>query len=541
MIALRLLAHPMSISSRIDFMKKHVSDPALPRLNLAASIGKNTLFGMVCNVTQVGTRLVTVPIVIHHLGLGGYGIWNIIMMTATYMRFGSVGVKTAFQKYVAEATGNGDYEKANKLLSTGCAAMLVLSVGGLIPIAFFSHQIANSAGVPPEFLTSAAGAISLLALIMVMANGGAAFEAIVMGGHRIDLVRKFGTVMTIAEAVTIVILLHFGYGLFAMAGVMGASELVYILCCYIASHSVVPQIRVGIKFVSKDVLYELFRFAGSYQLVNLLEVLYGSLLPFAILRTFGANSAGVYAVVTRVVVSATVLQEAFLPSILSGGTMVFASGSAERMQALLTKAFKVTLALSLFPLGFIAVFGTTMAFAWTGQSDPFFRVAFWLVCLRAIFQSFSLLALVLYRVSGKALLDNIRQILRILVILVIIAFAHQLGFYAVLAGMALAELVGMLFMLFALTHTFHLFRAKSLLPDAVRLTLAAALILGVGAIASYIPLPGDLGGRLSATLKLVEIGLACVLVAWPSLLRTGAVTRAEGQALFGAFLPHRGS
>ena len=282
--------------------------------------------------------------------------------------------------------------------------------------------------MPAEFLGSAAGAISLLALIMMMANVGAAFESIVMGGHRIDLVRKFGTVLTILEAISIVIVLHLGYGLFAMAGVMGTSELLYITCCYFASHSVVPQIRVGIEFLSKDVLYELFRFAGSYQLVNLLEVLHNSLLPFAILRAFGANSAGVYAVVTRVVISATVLQEAFLPPILSGGTMVFASGSAEKMQALLTKAFKVTLALSLFPLGFIAVFGPTMAYAWTGQSDPFFRVAFWLVCLRAIFQSFSLLALVLYRVSGKALLDNIRQVLRILVILAIVACCPQTWF-----------------------------------------------------------------------------------------------------------------
>jgi O-antigen/teichoic acid export membrane protein len=520
-------------------MTTQTDNSSLQGNNLAASIGKNTLFGMVSNIAQVGTRLLTVPIVIHHLGLSGYGIWNIIMMTATYMRFGAVGVKTAFQKYVAEATGDRDYEKANKLLSTGCAIMLVLSIGGLIPIAFFSGLLAKMAGVPPEFLKSAAGAISVLALIMVMANVGAVFESIVMGGHRIDLVRKFGTVLTIAEAVAIVIALRLGYGLLAMAGVMGTSELVYISCCYIASRQVVPQIRIGIEFLSKDVLYELFRFAGSYQLVNILEVLYNSLLPFAILKTFGANSSGVYAVVTRVVISATVLQEAFLSPILSGGTMVFASGSAEKMQALVTKAFKVTLALSLFPLGFIAFFGSTMAYAWTGQSDPFFRVAFWLVCLKAIFGSFSLLSLVLYRVSGQALLDNIRQILRILVILAIIGFAHRLGFYGVLAGMALAELVGMVFMLFALTHTFHLFRAKSLLPDAARLTIAVALILGVGAIASYVPLPGDLGGRLSATLKLGEIALACLLVAWPSLLRTGAVTPDEGRALFGVFLPRR--
>ena len=73
----------------------------------------------------------TIPIVIAHLGLGGYGIWSIIMTTAAYMRFGSVGIKSAFQKYVAEATGNGDFETANKLLSTGCAAMLVLVRGGV--------------------------------------------------------------------------------------------------------------------------------------------------------------------------------------------------------------------------------------------------------------------------------------------------------------------------------------------------------------------------------------------------------------------------
>ena len=91
----------------------------VPGGNLAASIGRNTLFGVVARATQVATRLVTVPIVIFHLGLGGYGIWSIIMTTAAYMRFGSIGVKSAFQKYVAEATGNGDFETTNKLLSTG--------------------------------------------------------------------------------------------------------------------------------------------------------------------------------------------------------------------------------------------------------------------------------------------------------------------------------------------------------------------------------------------------------------------------------------
>jgi O-antigen/teichoic acid export membrane protein len=503
--------------------------------NLAATIGKNTFLGVVANITQVGTRLVTVPIVIHHLGLGGYGIWNIIMMTSTYMRFGSVGIKSAFQKYVAEATGSGDYETTNKLLSTGCAVMVVLSVVGLIPVGIFSRQIAHAAGVPPEFLRSAAGSISLLALIMGMSNVGAAYESIVMGGHRIDLVRKFVTVLSVGEAAAVIIVVRLGYGLFAMSAIMSTSELLYLTCCYIASRRVLPQVRVSPRFVTKDVLYELFRFAGSYQLVNVLEILYGAIVPFAILRTFGANSAGVYAVVIRVVGSAMMLQDAFLSPILSGGSMVYASGSRERMERLLIKAFKVTLALSLFPLGFMGVFGANITYAWIGQSDPAFRIAFWLVGFTMFFRSFSLLSLVLYRVSGKALMDNIRQVLRILIILVVALFAPQLGFYGVLTGLAIAELSGMVFMLFALTETFEVFRIKSLLPDVFRLTAAAAVILGAGIIASHVPLPTGQGGRALATIRLAEVSLTCLIMVWPSLLLTNSVTAAEGKALFGTF------
>lgn len=460
------------------------------------------------------------------------------MATATYMRFGSVGVKTAYQKYVAEATGNGDYEMANNLLSTGSAVMLVISVIALIPAAYFSRHLAKFAGVPPEFLSSAAGAITLLALIMMMSNVGAAFEAIVAGALRGDLTRKLITVLSFAEAVTIILLLHLGFGLFAMAAVMGASELFYITGCFVQSRRVVPQVRLALRWVKTSVLYELFRFAGSYQLVNLLEVVYASIVPFAVLRAFGADSAGVYGVVSRVVTSAAMLLDAFLPQILSGGTLVYTLGAAERMQKLLTKAFKVTLGLSLLPMGFIAVFGPTLAYAWTGEVHPLFRVAFWLVSLTGVFRAFSLLSLVLYRVSGNAVLDNIRQVLRIAIILAVACFARRIGFLGVLGGLAIAELVGMIFMLFALSHTFHAFHPRLLVPDAVRVTGAAVLIFGAGMLASYVPLPGDHAGRAAAALKLGEICVAVLLVAWPALRGTGSVTPADVQALFWGFLSH---
>ena len=238
--------------------------------HLAASIGRNTLFGVVSSAAQIGTRLVTVPIVIHHLGLGGYGIWSIIIVTAAYMRFGSAGIKSAFQKYVAEATGNGDFQTANKLVSTGSFTMLALSLTTLIPVALLAHKIARASGVPPEFLSAAAASIAVLACIYAVSNFGAAFEAIVMGGHRIDLTRKYSTILTVCEAVVIVVMLHFGYGLLAMTLVMGISELIYIFCCYRASLHVVPEMQIRMAHFTKSAFPELVRFAGSYQLINVL-------------------------------------------------------------------------------------------------------------------------------------------------------------------------------------------------------------------------------------------------------------------------------
>jgi O-antigen/teichoic acid export membrane protein len=505
------------------------------RPNLAGSIGKNTLFGIVASVVQIGTRVVTVPIILSHLGLGGFGIWSIVLTTATYMRFGSIGIKSAFQKYVAEATGNGNYEYTSKLLSTGSLGMLVISILGLIPTAIFSRDIARISGVPPEFLESSAWAISVLAIIMLLANSGAAYEAIVMGGHRIDLTRKFATTCYIFEAVATVFLLYLGYGLFAMAAVMAVSEFGFLVCCYVVARRVVPEVHVHMRYVTRSVVRELVRFAGSYQVVSILQLTYGAIMPIAILRVFGANESGVLALANRLITPVFMCMYAFMLPILSGGAMVYASGSVEKMRELLTKSFKVTLAMNLIPLALIAAFGTYLIQAWTGETDPTLRAVLWITCLSALFQSFALLGLVMYRVSGKAVMDNIREVLRIVVILPFAIFAHRLSLLSVLGGITLAEFVGMTFMMIALRRTFRGFGPRIVLPDALKLTAATAVMVACAAVALHFSPTSVSSPRLLATIEVSVIGAAVLASAYPALWLTGALSKTEVRAVFNIF------
>lgn len=509
--------------------------------SLAGSIGKNTLFGIVSSIVQIGTRLVTIPVVLSHLGLGGFGIWSIILTVATYMRFGSVGIKSAFQKYVAEATGNGNYEITSKLLSTGSLAMLALSVAGLVPTAIFSQQIARASGVPAEFLTSTGWAISILAIIMLLANSGAAYEAIVMGGHRIDLTRKFSTFFYVFEAAGTLLVLHLGYGLFALAAVMAASELGYLLCCYAVAHKVVPEVHVSPQYVSRSVVRELVRFAGSYQVVSLLQITYGSIIPIAALRVFGANDTGLLALANRLISPVSLCMYAFLLPILSGGAMVYATSSPERMRNLLAKSFKVTLGLTLIPLAVIAAFGTYVVRAWTGQSDPALTAILCLTCLGTLFQSFALLGNVLYRVSGRAVMDNLREVVRIAMVVPFAIFAHRLGLRGVLGGVALAEFAGMIFIFFGLKRTFHGFGAGIILPDVFRLATATATMITSAVIALHF-LPVFVSSpRLLAIIQVAAIGLGLLVAAYPAMRLTGAISNEERRAIFNLFWRRAGA
>lgn len=498
---------------------------------LALAIGKGTVSGIAASATQVITRLITVPIVIHHLGLGGYGIWSIIMATFTYMRFGTAGVKSAFQKYVAEATCTGDFERASKLVSTGSMSILALSIVGLIPIAIFSPRLAKGSGVPAEFLSPAASSIMILALILTVANFGAAYEAIVMGGHRIDFTKRMNIVTTFCEAVAIVIFLHFGYGLVAMAAVMGTSELVYIFACYLASKRIVPEIRIRFSYFSKSMLPELVRFAGSFQLVNILEVLYLAILPIFVLKLDGADCAGVFAVAARVSGAALIAQDALAVPILSGGTVVFASGSTEQMHRFLERSFKAMLAATLLPLALASTFGSTIVLAWTGETGPYFGVAIPLLSLAGFLKAISLLQLVLYRATGRALLDNIRQLLRIAILVLVVLVGRQIGFYGLLVGLAVAELAGVVFMFCVTSSVFRGFSARRLVRDTLKVVVAIALIVSAGFVATMFPIHWGTSERVAAAVRLGEIAIACLVAMLPATMLAGATSREERATL----------
>jgi O-antigen/teichoic acid export membrane protein len=504
---------------------------------LSASIGKNAVFGAFSQGVYIASRFVTVPFVIAHLGLGGYGIWAIILTLAGYMRFGTAGVKSAFIKYIGEATGTGDFDKASKLLSTGSITILALSFLGLIPLAIYSKHFASAAGVPPQFLSAATTSITLLAVTYLLSNFGAAYEAIVMGAQRIDLTRTFNTVLTLCETVAILVVLRLHYGLVALSTIIASSEFLYIVLSFAASRKVLPQVRIRLTNFTKSTYPELVRFAGSYQLVNFLEIGYLSIWPIVLLKSFGPEAAGISALALRIVSATLIGMDALCMPIHAGAAKVFASEKGERVRSFLDKAFKVTLLVSVLPLTLIAVFGAQIIQAWTGQTGPLFAVAVFWTAITNLFRALAVLEVMLYRSAGNALRDNILQVLRIAAALLMALFAKKMGFAGVLAAMSLIEFIGFAFMFHTLTLVFQELSLRMILNDVARITVAAAIIAGLGVVFGWAVLPLHLADRMAVTVRLGQVAIGCLIAAWPALWLTGAVSPEEWRTIFQAVLP----
>jgi hypothetical protein len=141
--------------------------------------------------------------------------------------------------------------------------------------------------------------------------------------------------------------------------------------------------------------------------------------------------------------------------------------------------------------------------------------------------------LVLYRASGRVLLDNIRLASQIVLLLLIAISAPRLGFYGVLVGLASVEFLGMVFMMFALTQAFEVFRLKALLAETARMTGAIAIVLVAAGATFLLPLPAGYNERVAATIRLAEVCIACLTAAWPALVVTKSLTPTESKALLG--------
>jgi hypothetical protein len=132
-------------------------------------------------------------------------------------------------------------------------------------------------------------------------------------------------------------------------------------------------------------------------------------------------------------------------------------------------------------------------------------------------------------------MDNLREVIRILVLLPVVVLAKKLSFAGVLAGIAVSETVGAVFMFYALKKTFPLFRVRPVMKDFLRMSVATFILVCASLALSGLLHFDDLSLRAAAVARLGVAALVLGVLIYPTMIYTGSVTKGEVASVLEAF------
>lgn len=318
--------------------------------------------------TAVG--FLVMPFLIHRLGESTYGIWLVLGALTSYFGLLDLGTRGSIGRHVALHHANGNRLALNQTVSGGLAVLILVGAATVAVIFACEPLFFRLFVIPVERQADASFALRLVALQFALFLAATAFDAILWGFQRFDWLNAVEIPSSLMRGGLTLMLVKSDADLVTLAAITLAVTVASGLAkCLLAFH-VDPQLRLGIRYMSRSSLGELLGY-GGWSMIGMLAVvtrtqlstlLIGSLLglalvtPFAIAaRLLGVIAAGLSALAGVITPFATTLH---------------ATDQRERQRSIFVVGGHYNTALASFLVSFLIILGGPLIDLWIGPKFP---------------------------------------------------------------------------------------------------------------------------------------------------------------------------
>lgn len=103
-------------------------------------IHRTAVSSVVTRIISIGLGLISIPLLLGHLGKEQYGLWMLLSSVVAWMQLVDFGVGGGLSNALAEANGRGTHAEAATYINTALLAMLLIMVcSGLLVVALVGH------------------------------------------------------------------------------------------------------------------------------------------------------------------------------------------------------------------------------------------------------------------------------------------------------------------------------------------------------------------------------------------------------------------
>jgi O-antigen/teichoic acid export membrane protein len=201
------------------------------------------------------------PFILHRLGNTAYGAWILVFSVTGYYGLFDLGIRSSIVRYVSTYTATNDTDKLSRLINTALAVYTAIGTAAMLTTLVVSRFLESLFNIPPEFLHLARVLFLLVGAAVALGFPTGVFGGILEGLNRFYFVNVTNVAATLLRALLIVLALHFGYGLLAVAVITVALPLLSSVVRGVLALRVLP-LRFGWNYVDRSAFGEIARYSG---------------------------------------------------------------------------------------------------------------------------------------------------------------------------------------------------------------------------------------------------------------------------------------
>ena len=333
-----------------------------------------TLSTLVTRLFALSLAFFLTPLVVHSIGLEAYGLWAILGSAVNYFALLDFGVGSSFVKYLAEFLERREHDNVRGVMTFGFLFYLVMGLVFLPLVHLIGPHILSYLRLDPRYNSAANELLLLVVTYFILSNALGIFGAFIVAMQRTEIAGLIDTCYQVVYGVSLVLLLHFHYGIYALPYAifcaLGCTALIRIVLVYrMFGNPWINPFRL-----EHQLLKRVFRF-GFWMQINALTAVINLETDRIILGTFvNVISAGYYELGSKLAALGRILPSTLLAPLLPAASAIDGRQDGDRLNAVYVRGTRY-LALATFIIaGFLIGAGEQILRVWMGHSYPYVTI-----------------------------------------------------------------------------------------------------------------------------------------------------------------------
>jgi O-antigen/teichoic acid export membrane protein len=300
------------------------------------TVTTNVLANLVNAGASIAAAAISVPLVLHYVGIDGFGVWTLAQTALVYTATAETGFGPAVQRFVSVAHGARDRTGAARVVWS--ASGFYFALGGVIAVlvALLAPAIVSLFDVPHALHDDAIAMFRITGVAMLFALVAAGLANVLQGVERFAAAAVATGISAVVFLGAAIVLLADGYGLKGLAEAALAQQVVGVL----VRVWMVRDVLLAAPFarVSRGEARALIGFSARLQ-VGVLSTLVNSQTDKLVVGLVATTAAiGEVGIGSQVAEAVRFMAGAALGPVLARLAIVHGEGAANRLAALYHQA-----------------------------------------------------------------------------------------------------------------------------------------------------------------------------------------------------------